>query len=632
MKPNPRSLLGFSSVKPTLALSLAMALAATTADAATIVSTPAGGNWDAPATWVGGVVPSSSDDAQIFAGATVSVVNNAAANSVSFLGSKTNTTTLSVSSGMTLNVTGAITEQNATTNNVAAAVSGAGTINCASLNVAGVAIPTLGHLTTVLTSTIGQLNIAGDLTIAAYDGGGSSQDQPAFYLSSGAVNVGGTLAMTETGAVNGPAGTQTFSMATGAQSGTLTLSGTPAFSLSANVNINLNGANSTVVYAGGTQTILSTAYNNLTLKNPGTKSFTGPAPTISDALEIDNDAIFNMPSKMSATSLYLDGERQAGNGQTYGGPGSGADHILDGYFSGTAKFKAVATTIGTTMALTRSSGPTNSVYGTALSFHALVSVVGGGTVPNGDTVTFSAGSTIVGTATTSGNTADVTIYNVPVGSIQTITATYNGDTTYVASTSSGISQTVTPKSLFVQGLSAANKFYDGTAIATLSGTAALLSSEALGGSTTDGHPYNGDAVSLSSSAAAAFAGTFSNTNGGVGVVVTITGNSLSGAQAVNYALASPDEANGTVTANVYLTAGTNTIGGISYGATTVINATGNAFNHYVLERSTSLPNGAWTVISTNTADASGSMSVADTFSDLGGAIPPQAFYRFRWQP
>lgn len=632
MKPTPRIPLGLWSVTPAFALSLALAFAAAKAHAATIVSTAAGGNWDAPATWVGGVVPAASDDAQIFAGASVSVVNNAAANSLSILGSKTNATTLSVNSGLTLNVTGGFTLQNSTNNIVSAVITGGGTINCASLTVAGVVVPLQGNLTTILTSTVAHLNIAGDLTLAGYDGGGSSQSQPAFYLSSGSVSVGGTFAMTEAGSVNGPKGTQTFSMATGAQSGTLTLAGTPAFSLSGNVNINLNGSNSTVVYAGGTQTILSTAYNNLTLANPGTKTFSGAAPTISDALEIDNGAIFNMPTKMAASSLYLDGERQSGNGQTYGGPGSGADHILDGYFSGAAKFKAVATTIGTTIALTRSAGPATSVYGTALSFHAVVSVVGGGTVPNGDTVTFSSGSTIVGSVTTSGNTADVTLYNVAVGSNQTITATYNGDETYVSSTSSGITQTVTPKSLFVQGLSAANKVYDGTATASLSGTAALLSYEALGGSTADGHPYNGDAVALSSSAAAAFAGTFSNTNGGVGVVVTITGNSLTGAQAGNYALASPDEANGSVTANVYLTAGTNTIGGISYGPTTVIHASGNALNHYVLERSTNLSGGGWTAISTNTADASGALSVADTFSDLSGVMPPQAFYRFRWQP
>ena len=52
---------------------------------------------------------------------------------------------------------------------------------------------------------------------------------------------------------------------------------------------------------------------------------------------------------------------------------------------------------------------------------------------------------------------------------------------------------------------------------------------------------------------------------------------------------------------------------------------------YVLERSTNLL-GGWTAIATNTADAVGSIHAADTFSDLSGVTPPQAFYRLQWQP
>jgi hypothetical protein len=50
-----------------------------------------------------------------------------------------------------------------------------------------------------------------------------------------------------------------------------------------------------------------------------------------------------------------------------------------------------------------------------------------------------------------------------------------------------------------------------------------------------------------------------------------------------------------------------------------------------LERSTNL-SGSWTAISTNTADGSGSITAADTFSDLNGIIPPRASYRLKWQP
>jgi hypothetical protein len=622
-----RSRPGFTSVKLPHVVLLALMFVAASARAASIASTAAGGNWADTTTWVGGVAPASTDDAQIVPGAAVNVLNNAAANSVTFLGTATNTGTLSVGPGVALNVTRGITLQNAATNKVSAAISGAGVINCASLNVAGTTIPALGNLTAILTSTIASLNIAGNLTVAGYDGGGSSQSQPAFYLSSGSVNVGGSVAMTEDGSVSGPKGTQTFSMATGSQSGTLSVSGSPAFLSSGNVVITLNGTNATVVYAGGAQTVLSVPYKNLTLSNPGIKTFSGGGLSITGALSINNGAIFKMPSNVSAASLYLDGNRQTGNSKTYGGSGSGANFILTNYFAGPAKFKAVGATIATTTTMSRTTGPNNSVYGTALTFHAVVS---GGSIPNGDMVTFRSGSAVIGTASISANAADLTVYNVPAGSNQTIIATYNGDATFVSSASHGVLQTVTAKALYLQGLSAANKVYDGSAAASLSGTAALLSAEAFGGSTTDGHPYAGDAVSFSSTATGAFTGTFPSTNAGIGLVVSISGNSLTGTQAGNYALSTPDEANGTVTANVYAVAGTNSITGITYGTTTAINAAGIGNYTYVLERALSL-SGGWTTISTNNADAVGNIQAVDNFSDLNGVIPPHAFYRLKWQ-
>jgi hypothetical protein len=601
------------------------------ARAATIASTATGGNWDDSATWVGGVVPTSTDDAQIFPGATVTVLNNAAANSVTFLSSKTNTGILSVSSGVTLNVTGGITLQNAATNKASAAISGAGAINCAAVNVGGTTVPTLGNLTAVLTSTIASLNMTGNLTVAGYDGGGSSQSKPAFNLSSGSVSVGGSVALTESGSVSGAAGVQTFSMATGSQTGTLTIFGTPAFSLSDNVNLTLDGTDATVVYAGAAQSIETVAYKNLTLANPGLKTLgSGGGFSVTGALSINDGAVFNLPSNLSVASLYLDGNRQTGNDKTFGGTGSGANFINSTYFAGAGRLKATKSTSATTTTLTRSTGSNTTVYGTALTFHAVVS---GGTIaiPNGDMVTFKSGSDIIGTATTTNGAADLTLYNLVAGSNQTITATYNGDDILVFSISSGVSQTVTPKTLYLQGLSAANKSYDGTDSATLSGTAALLSAEAFGGSTTDGHPYTGDAVSLSSTAPAAFTGMFATTNAGIGIVVNIAGNSLAGAQAGNYVLSAPDEANGSVTANIYVVPGTNSISGLTYGPTTVINAAGIANYTYVLERSTNL-SGGWTAISTNTADAGGVINAADTFSDLNGVIPPMAFYRLKWQP
>ncbi len=110
---------------------------------------------------------------------------------------------------------------------------------------------------------------------------------------------------------------------------------------------------------------------------------------------------------------------------------------------------------------------------------------------------------------------------------------------------------VSPKTLFVSGLNASNKLYDGTRSAELSGTAALLPTEPLGsGSATDGRPYANGLVNLASMAASSFTGAFATKNAATGIVVDVTGDSLSGSQAGDYVLSGTDEENSAVTANI----------------------------------------------------------------------------------
>jgi uncharacterized repeat protein (TIGR03803 family) len=92
----------------------------------------------------------------------------------------------------------------------------------------------------------------------------------------------------------------------------------------------------------------------------------------------------------------------------------------------------------TTTTLTSSLNP--SLVGQAVTFTATVSSTAG-TPPNGEIITFNNGSAILGTAPLSGGTASFPTSSLLAG-IYTITATYNGDANFAASTSPGLRQVV----------------------------------------------------------------------------------------------------------------------------------------------------------------------------------------------
>ena len=107
-----------------------------------------------------------------------------------------------------------------------------------------------------------------------------------------------------------------------------------------------------------------------------------------------------------------------------------------------------------------------------------------------------------------------------------------------------LSADITVKSLTISGVTANNKAFDGLTTASLTGSPALQISEAAGaGTTADGKPYSGDAVSVGGSPTA----NFGSTGPGVGIAVTVSGYTLSGAEAGNY---SPTQPTG-LTATIY---------------------------------------------------------------------------------
>lgn len=124
----------------------------------------------------------------------------------------------------------------------------------------------------------------------------------------------------------------------------------------------------------------------------------------------------------------------------------------------------------TAVALTSSSNP--SVVGQAMTFTATVSVVAPGSgVPTG-VVTFRDGTTILGTGTLASGVATFNTPSLTIGSHE-ITATYEGDTNFVASTSDALSHTVERAATATSLVSAPNPSIFGQAV-TLAATVMVL--------------------------------------------------------------------------------------------------------------------------------------------------------------
>jgi uncharacterized repeat protein (TIGR03803 family) len=89
---------------------------------------------------------------------------------------------------------------------------------------------------------------------------------------------------------------------------------------------------------------------------------------------------------------------------------------------------------------TLSSLPNPSTYGQAVTFTAVISS-GAGAPPDGESVTFMKGTTVLGTGGSSGGSASFTTSTLPVAT-STIKAVYDGDSNFEGSTSKAVSQVV----------------------------------------------------------------------------------------------------------------------------------------------------------------------------------------------
>jgi filamentous hemagglutinin family protein len=163
-------------------------------------------------------------------------------------------------------------------------------------------------------------------------------------------------------------------------------------------------------------------------------------------------------------------------------------------------------------------GANNKVYDTTTT--ATLNGTAGVVALGGDVVTVGGGSGTFADKNV-GNGKAVTVSGYTLGGADA------GNYTVVQPT--GVTANITPANLAVTGVGANNKVYDTTTTATLSGTAAVT---ALGG----------DTVTVGGTGS----GNFANKNVGNGKVVTVTGYTLSGADAGNYTVVQPTA----VTANI----------------------------------------------------------------------------------
>ncbi|MCX7002046.1 MAG: YDG domain-containing protein, partial [bacterium] len=178
---------------------------------------------------------------------------------------------------------------------------------------------------------------------------------------------------------------------------------------------------------------------------------------------------------------------------------------------------------------TVASSSTPCIYGNNVTFTATVAPESGG--PPSGAVIFTidgVAQSPVGVIAAGANASATFSTNaLPVngGVAHTVSAAYNGENNYNPSSGSlSGGQTVAAKALSITGITANNKVYDRTNTVTLSGTPGTLVGK-----------VGTDAVALTGTAV----GVFADVQVGSNKTVTVSGQSLTGAQAANYALTPP---------------------------------------------------------------------------------------------
>jgi hypothetical protein len=383
------------------------------------------------------------------------------------------------------------------------------------------------------------LAVSGNVTITRP----GTNNSNVINVGSGTLTVGGALALS--GTTGNRTSTLNINTGTVTVTGNITSAGTASqiiFSGAGILNAGgtfMSGTTGTFTPDGGTinynangaQTVGVYTYNNLKFSGSGAKSMAaGISVTSNLSIATTGTATASVEAgqNLDVGTLTLGGLGRI-NG-TWGSTSSSATNQNNTYFAATTGILTVATdTRASQSTLTAVATPSTVVYG---STSALSSIGGSGT----GAVTYSAG------ASTGCSILGTTLSVTDANGTCDITATKAGDTSYFSADSASLPITLSKKTLTVTGITASNKIYDQTTDATLNtGSATLVG------------VVGGDSITLDTTSAV---GTFANANIGTGKTVTISGLTISGAQATNYTLTQP-----TTTANI--TAKALTVSGIT---------------------------------------------------------------------
>ncbi len=371
-----------------LALSfIALLMLANGVHAATITSA-ATGNWSATGTWVGGVVPTSSDDVVIANGHSVTVNGTYSCASLTIATGSTATSVLIGSNSLTVSGATTINGPSGGVNKFVQVTTG--TFNSASVSVTSsgnAARDSYLHI-----NGTGVMNITGNISLA-----GSGTMTYILFGGDGTLNVGGTINGTTGGFITSTTGGSTSA---GPTTGT--------------VNYNNSGA----------QNIGAYTYYNLTTSGSGTKTLAG---------NITASNIFTV-----GVNTTLDA-----NTRTITLSGSGTPFVINGTFSpGTSTVSysnATSASTNTNIALANYNNLTASPASACLR-----------TLPNTGTIGIS-GTFTVGSATytTTGSTIDFNgsvTQTIPALMYNNLTSSNSGARTLANSGTIGVAGVFTPGS------------------------------------------------------------------------------------------------------------------------------------------------------------------------------------------